>query len=187
MCFGRFSVSSRGRVLHSIDENASSEVAKLLGHLRALQRSFSVAVAIVHHAKKGARSQRAGQALRGSSEFHAWGDSNLYLRRDAKENLSLTVEHRSEHSPEPIPLQLNVNESGASLDIRDTDPLPHEKRTDDHTQQLLSFLDSATEPVRIRTLRDALTIRHASVSHIVQSLVQRGIVTHTNNGVSMIR
>jgi hypothetical protein len=25
---------------------------------------------------------RAGQALRGSSEFHAWGDSNLYLRRE---------------------------------------------------------------------------------------------------------
>ena len=55
------------------------------------------------------------------------------------------------------------------------------------TQQVLNILESATEPVRIRTLRDALTIRHASVSHIVQSLVQRGIVTHTNNGVSMIR
>src|SRR5215813_8969665 len=31
---------------------------------------------VVHHAKKGAGNIRAGQALRGSSEFHAWGDSN---------------------------------------------------------------------------------------------------------------
>jgi hypothetical protein len=37
---------------------------------------------------------RAGQALRGSSEFHAWGDSNLYLRRQG-EDLSLAIEHRA--------------------------------------------------------------------------------------------
>jgi hypothetical protein len=41
-----------------------------------------IAVAVVHHAKKGAGALRAGQALRGSSEFYAWGDSNLYLRLD---------------------------------------------------------------------------------------------------------
>jgi hypothetical protein len=45
-------------------------------------------------ARKGAGNARAGQALRGSSEFHAWGDSNLYLRRDGND-LTLTVEHRA--------------------------------------------------------------------------------------------
>jgi hypothetical protein len=44
--------------------------------------------------EKGAGNARAGQALRGSSEFHAWGDSNLYLRRDG-DDLTLTVEHRA--------------------------------------------------------------------------------------------
>lgn len=43
---------------------------------------------------KGGAKMRAGQALRGSSEFHAWGDSNLYLRRHG-EQLTLTVEHRA--------------------------------------------------------------------------------------------
>ena len=66
--------------LHRIDENASGEVAPLLAYLRELQRRHDVAVLVVHHAKKGGGSVRAGQALRGSSEFHAWGDSNLYLR-----------------------------------------------------------------------------------------------------------
>jgi RecA-family ATPase len=57
--------------LHRIDENASGEVAPLLAFLRELQRRHAVAVLLVHHARKGAGRARAGQALRGSSEFHA--------------------------------------------------------------------------------------------------------------------
>jgi RecA-family ATPase len=68
--------------LHRIDENVSGEVAPLLAYLRDLQRRHGVAVIVVHHARKGAGNMRAGQALRGSSEFHAWGDSTLYLRRE---------------------------------------------------------------------------------------------------------
>ena len=58
--------------LHRIDENVSGDVAPLLAFLRELQRRHAVAVAVVHHARKGAGAIRAGQALRGSSEFHAW-------------------------------------------------------------------------------------------------------------------
>jgi hypothetical protein len=41
----------------------------LLGYLRDLQRRHATAVILVHHARKGAGNIRAGQALRGSSEF----------------------------------------------------------------------------------------------------------------------
>jgi hypothetical protein len=44
---------------------------------------------------KGAGAIRAGRALRGSPEFHARADSNLYLRRDRDDRIVLTVEHRS--------------------------------------------------------------------------------------------
>ena len=47
---------------------------------------------------------RAGQALRGSSEFHAWGDSNLYLRRHG-DQLALAVEHRAAASITAISLR----------------------------------------------------------------------------------
>jgi len=50
---------------------------------------------MVHHSRKGAGAARAGHALRGSSEFHAWGDSNLYLRRDSDDRLTLTGGHRA--------------------------------------------------------------------------------------------
>lgn len=65
--------------LHRIDENDASQVAPLLSFLRELQRRYLVAVIVVHHARKDAHGIRPGQALRGSSELHGWGDSNLYL------------------------------------------------------------------------------------------------------------
>jgi hypothetical protein len=80
--------------LHRIDENAVAEVAPLLAYLRELERTFAGAVVLVHHVRKGAAHLRAGQALRGSSELHAWGDSNLYLRRRGA-TLRLGVEHRA--------------------------------------------------------------------------------------------
>jgi hypothetical protein len=51
-------------------------------------------VALVRHARKGAANERGGQALRGSSELHAWGDSNLYLRRVGQQ-LQLSIEPRA--------------------------------------------------------------------------------------------
>jgi len=44
-----------------------------------------LAILVVHRARKDSHASRPGQALRGSSELHGWGDSNLYLRRRGKE------------------------------------------------------------------------------------------------------
>src|SRR6516165_2382728 len=101
--------------LHRIDENASGEVAPLLAYLRELQRRYALAVLVVHHAKKGAGNVRAGQALRGSSEFHAWGDSNLYLRRDG-DSLTLAVEHRA--APALKPMKVELVEAGEALALQ---------------------------------------------------------------------
>src|SRR5580692_1196614 len=109
--------------LHRIDENASGEVAPLLAYLRELQRRHDVAVLIVHHAKKGGGGVRAGQALRGSSEFHAWGDSNLYLRRDGElrdgGELMLTVEHRAAAAIPALTLELSQRADALALEVVD--------------------------------------------------------------------
>jgi RecA-family ATPase len=77
--------------LHRVDENDASQIAGLLSYLRLLQRTFQVAVLVVHHARKDANATRPGQALRGSSELHGWGDSNLYMRRRGAQ-LTLSTE-----------------------------------------------------------------------------------------------
>jgi hypothetical protein len=79
--------------LHGIDENHAGEVAELLAYCRSLQRQLDLWVLLVHHTRKNAAGgTAAGQGLRGSSDIHAFGDSNLYLRR-AREHLVLSSEH----------------------------------------------------------------------------------------------
>jgi AAA domain len=68
--------------LHGIDENNAGEVAELLAYFRSLQRQLDLSVLLVHHTRKNAAGGvAAGQGLRGSGDIHAFGDSNLYLRR----------------------------------------------------------------------------------------------------------
>lgn len=74
---------------------------------------------LIHYARKGIGSMRPGQALRGSSELHAWGDCNLYLRRHNRFGgrgtiLTLEAEHRAAANPPPIRLQFTS--SGAADD-----------------------------------------------------------------------
>jgi hypothetical protein len=89
--------------------------------VRELQRRYGVAVVVVHHAKKGAGRIRAGQALRGSSEFHAWGDSNLYLRRNGGPHeggeITLTVEHRAAPAMATLTLELTQRENALALEV----------------------------------------------------------------------
>ena len=62
-----------------------------------------------------ARTPREGpppeQGLRGSSDIHAFGDSNLYLRR-GKEHLVLSTEHRAAAASPPIYLDAGRDQSG---------------------------------------------------------------------------
>ena len=108
--------------LHRLDENDSSQIAALLSYLRQLQRAFHVGVLVVHHARKDANGTRPGQALRGSSELHGWGDSNLYMRRRGAQ-LTLSTEHRAAPSQEHIPLQLIQPGSALALCVASDSPL----------------------------------------------------------------
>jgi hypothetical protein len=104
--------------MHHVDENAASEVAPLLGYLRELQRCHDVAIMLVHHARKDSRGARPGQALRGSSDLHGWGDSNLYLRRLAA-GLRLSIEHRAAPGRDNVPLELAEFATGPVLRVLD--------------------------------------------------------------------
>ena len=99
--------------LHGVDENTVAEIAPILGFLRDLQRRFETAVLLVHHARKSGAT-RPGQALRGSSELHAWGDSNLYLRRRDKQ-IVMTVEHRAAPGLNDIEIELADDGQGPAL------------------------------------------------------------------------
>ncbi len=147
--------------MHRIDESTASEVAPLLAYLRELQRRLGCAVALVHHARKGGHA-RAGQALRGSSELHAWGDSNLYLRRD-NERLLLSIEHRAAASSTGLELELADRGGGLTLHVREAIDAPTQ---DLREQQLRERRANAEAEGREQAEHDAETLgsdRHAQV------------------------
>jgi hypothetical protein len=162
--------------LHRIDENAASEVAPLLAFLRTLQRRFATAVVLVHHARKGAAAARAGQALRGSSELHAWGDSNLYVRR-VRDQLFLTIEQRAAASHAGLPLTLYQHGEALALRLLDgeqevsmavTRPSPEDR--------VVEALAAAPAPLTRRELRAACRIRTATLSQALATLCAAGRV-----------
>ncbi|HYS21702.1 MAG TPA: AAA family ATPase [Gemmatimonadales bacterium] len=169
--------------LHRIDENASSEVAPLLAYLRELQRRFALAVVLVHHARKGAGRIRGGQALRGSSELHAWGDSNLYLRR-VDERLLLSIEHRAAPSQTGLPLALRGDRDALALAIVDAAPTPPTPSSSpiDTLEAVLTHTD---RPFTLAELRHACRMRTAKVCHALAALTAQGRVHKTAAGYQL--
>ena len=170
--------------LHRIDENASSEVAPLLGYLRELQRRYQLAVVLVHHARKGAHRLRPGQALRGSSEFHAWGDSNLYLRRHARQ-LTLTIEHRAAASAADIPIALRERGDELALRVQEKPSLLEPPKPPSAAEKLLGVLQQAEAPLPFTNLRKACRIRTARLCSALKELQQEGRVIKTQSGYQL--
>ena len=168
--------------LHRIDENASGEVAPLLAYLRELQRRYGLAVIVVHHAKKGGGKMRAGQALRGSSEFHAWGDSNLYLRR-SDQDLTLTIEHRAAPSLAPVTLELVDRDPALALEVRagsafvatPTAVRPLEER-------IKEALHEAGGRLAIAELRERCRVRNATLHERLRSMLRAGHLLRDTQG-----
>jgi len=158
--------------LHRVDENASGEVAPLLAYLRELQRRHHLAVLVVHHAKKSAGRARAGQALRGSSEFHAWGDSNLYLRRSGND-LTLTVEHRAAPSLPGVALELAQRGEALALEVQPSisESTPPPSSLD---ERITAALMSANGAVPIAQLRAICRVRNATLRERLSALTQSG-------------
>ena len=164
-----------------IDENSAAEVSAVLGSLREIQRNHDLSILLVHHTRKSPASNPT-QAFRGSSDFAAWSDSNLYLAQ-RKNHLSLMLEHRSAASPEPIDLRLVKKpiphlcllESIAVDDAQDVtlDPLQ---------QEILEHMETSRRPMSTVELRKLLCKRKEDVVRALDGLVEVKRAERTNRG-----
>lgn len=176
--------------LHRVDENVSSAVAPLLAFLRQLQRTHGCAVALVHHTRKNPGSARAGQTLRGSSELHAWGDSNLYIRR-RKNGLSLSIEHRAHPSVPDLALALYSDDSSMALVVLDEPESPNPPSGDPDPppprERILEALRQLGRPTHLRDLRRRCRIRNATICQVLNELEAEGCVERTKDGWMVAR
>ena len=165
--------------LHGIDENRAGEVAELLAYFRSLQRQLNLSVVLVHHTRKNAvGGVAAGQGLRGSSDIHAFGDSNLYIRR-VKEHLVLSSEHRAAPAAPPVSLR---------LDATDAETTHLEVIAELHDEQRRSLQDQVVEllaPGVVLTrakLRDSLKVQNERLGQVLESLERAGRLSRTQSG-----
>jgi hypothetical protein len=165
--------------LHGIDENHAGEVAELLAYFRSLQRQLDLSVVLVHHTRKNAAGGvAAGQGLRGSSDIHAFGDSNLYLKR-TRDHLVLSCEHRAAPASPPVHLEL-VTTDAATTHLEVLGELPEGQRRG-LEERILDLL--ARGAVRTRgQLREALAVQNERLGVALESLEQAGRLCRTPAG-----
>ena len=150
----------------------------------AQARQHDVAVLVVHHARKnGSTGTQAGLSLRGSGDFHAWGDSNLYIRRQ-KDTLLLTIEHRAAAAPDPLRLQLVAGDdvdahlaivSSSAVADTDTDPSGELDRL------VLEVLTRVGRPVGRSQIRAELRIRNERLGDALSRLATAGAVVRAGD------
>lgn len=162
--------------LHRGDENSASDVARVLGYLRALQREHHVAIVLVHHVRKAGAAE-PGQALRGSGDLHAWGDSNAYLlRRDGKP--TLVVEHRAHPALDPVVLRLGGDPP--RLTIEGGAMSPSTAPLDDRIVAALS-----PRPLTRTALRDLVGVRNETLGTALDRLLSAGRLVRVQDGLAV--
>lgn len=171
--------------LHCADENSSGEISALLPFLRSIEREMETAIVLVHHTRKDAGpAAQPGLGLRGSSDLWAWGDSNLYLRRTARDRSQLTIEHRSAPAPSPVTLVL-VSDPQPHLEVvADTEPanLETEDPRDDVRKGILDELRSSSAPLHLDDLRSRLRVRKQRVVEALRELIESQVVERRGDG-----
>jgi RecA-family ATPase len=169
--------------LHRLDENNSRDIASILGFLREIQRHFKSSVMLTHHVSKRAHS-RPGQGLRGSSDLHAFGDSNLYLSRTG-DDLVLAAEHRSAAATENIRLELTV---GDGIHLRAIDE-PKKSilsiATEKLEDRILHHLAQAPGPLPRSDLRTRLKTNNQRFGQALAVLLATGRVVATPSGIAL--
>jgi hypothetical protein len=164
--------------LHGIDENSAGEVAGLLAYIRELQRQLDLSVMLVHHTRKNAAGVAAGQSLRGSGDLHAFGDSNLYLRR-VKDRLLLVSEHRA--APASPPVYLDLVATDAETTHLEVVGEVHEPPQRSLPEQVLSRLADGVVLTRAK-LRDTLAVKNERLGEALESLERAGRLRRTQGG-----
>jgi len=167
--------------LHRLDENSAAEISNLLGFIRQLQRTFDLAVAIVHHANKKHHPQ-PGQSLRGSSDLHAFGDSNAYLARNHGK-LLLTLEHRTAKPPDPFELTLATAADGNGAYLKLAAALPA-SRAATLEERIITLLQAEPRPCTRVAIRNRLKVNNLRLGHALQALETDGRIVKSSQGWS---
>lgn len=157
-----FTVLDPFRNLYEGEENDSGAVMSALQPLRAIERDYGTAVAVVHHMTKqneNGPKRRAGQRMRGSGALHGWGDSNLYVELAADQSISVVeIEQRYAEAGDDFAWQLRDQNTPDGEAVWCEPVAVPGKKSDEETKQSKT---AALEALILRTLHVSKVPMHA--------------------------
>src|SRR5262249_10507579 len=134
---------------------------------------------LVHHTRKNAAGgAAAGQGLRGSSDIHAFGDSNLYLRR-SREHLVLSSEHRA--APASLPIHLALVTADPKMIHLEVIAQHPDVKSRGLEEQVLDVLGGGVVLTRVR-LCNSLAVKNERLGEVLESLERAGRLHRTAVG-----
>lgn len=177
------------RLAPGVDENDSAAVSAILTPLRALSARHSVAIVVIHHARKRSEaSSDAAQMVRGSGDFTGSVDQLLFLRAKPGEPDAFTLEHGKSRRGKAHPSILVRIVSDTDDDGDETLRLVSEGEvatTDDRPEQLLARVlevleaDGGLIERKIIALRLGVDTRDRSLARALSLGRQRNLVAAT--------
>jgi hypothetical protein len=178
--------------LHRLDENSASSVSGMLSNLTELQQAHDLAIILVHHStKQGAKSgEMGGQGFRGSSDFYAWGDSNILIKKTSNNQKRFVVatEHRAAPAADKFTLESTTDEHPRLQIVDPADSSEAVRQAGDASekmdQDILVFLHRGAQP--ISEIRMAVKGSNARISEAVSRLAAAKRITQIGRSWSIL-
>jgi RecA-family ATPase len=102
-------------MLGKAEENSATEVRDILRWLTYIRNTYGCAIIICHHynKQKDGKAKRGGTQIRGTSEFHAWVESALYIKTTTEQNtVEIEREFRAFPSMPQFTVKMELGEPG---------------------------------------------------------------------------
>ena len=112
---------------------------------------------------------------------HAWGDSNLYLRRRDKQ-IVMTVEHRAAPGLNDIEVELADHGQGLALRLSRAGPAETAPEPEPPEQRIVQALADAETPLSQRQIRERAATRATTVAETLQTLIRERRVERAPGG-----
>jgi len=102
-------------MLGGLDENSAKDIRPILNWLLRLSDEYSTAVMLIHHWNKAGISKRGGQRMYGSTMWHAWVESAMYVKLKDKTTVEIEREFRSFAKPGRCRISFDIGEAGQTF------------------------------------------------------------------------
>jgi len=161
---------------HDAEENASNEMAAVMGVLRGLIQQFGISIILVHHDTKG------GSPMRGSSVMLGEYDSMMHLKVNREhKRTSLTVEYSLRHAENPPDMQLLFQPDTFSFE-------QSKKQTHTTREAIIEHLSTGgMERNKLKeVIHGSLKIKDKTISNTLRNMIIDGEINDKDDSLQLV-